>query len=157
MIRLCHQICTSNLERVGGSKAGMETLAHSVNDMASSVDILSRKLTGLVSEMSKLGQAKGAEKLASDLSEADKGANQIAVALKQAMDKLNASKSGVAEAEKALYSSTSETNRVLEIEKVNAEQLALSLGKAERAIQTASMAAKNLSVILGGSRFLSGN
>ena len=57
------------------------------------------------------------------------------------MDKLNASKSGVAEAEKALYSSTSETNRVLEIEKVNAEQLALSLGKAERAIQTASMAA----------------
>lgn len=140
----------SNMERIGGSKAGMETLAHSVNDMASSVEILTKKIGGLVTEMSNLGKVKATEKIAGDLSDADKGTKQIAVALKNAMDKLKASKGEVSEAERELDRSTNSTNNALAVEKENVAALANELKTAERAIHSAAVAAKELSVILGG-------
>lgn len=140
----------SNMERIGGSKAGMETLAHSVNDMASSVESLTKKIGGLVTEMSNLGKVKATEKIAGDLSDADKGTKQIAVALKNAMDKLKASKGEVSEAERELDRSTNSTNNALAVEKENVAALANELKTAERAIHSAAVAAKELSVILGG-------
>lgn len=142
----------ANMERVGGSKAGMETLAVEINSVKVTVDNLVNSFSNLVREITNLGNAngKGVKETQMSLEGVDKETKTLANALATAIKKLSEQKEAAASGEKDLGAQTEITTNHLAAERAQALSTAEALNQLANHLTVAAIASKNLFTIMGG-------
>lgn len=142
----------SNMERIGGSKAGMETLAGEVTGVKNTVDQLVNSFSNLVRELTKLGSGNttGLKETEQVLSGVDKETRQMANALSTALKKLADQKTAAATGEKDLDTQTQSTTAHLRAEQEQAMATAEALNQLTNHLTVAAIASKNLFTVMGG-------
>ena len=91
-----------NMARIGGSKAGMESLSGEVGGLTTKVDALVNAFSSLVSQLKSLGTGSGVKDMATDVAKVDEGTSKMAQALAKAFGNLNEKKADAKVSEESL-------------------------------------------------------
>lgn len=141
-----------NMARIGGSKAGMESLSGEVSGLTTKVDALVNAFSSLVSQLKSLGTGSGVKDMATDVAKVDEGTSKMAQALAKAFGNLNEKKADVKVSEDSLATATNTAAAALKAEEAQAQATAASILRVADSISVATLATKNLYTILGGNR-----
>gem|GEM_PF-2256863 len=141
-----------NMARIGGSKAGMESLSGEVGGLTTKVDALVNAFSSLVSQLKSLGTGSGVKDMATDVAKVDEGTSKMAQALAKAFGNLNEKKADVKVSEDSLATATNTAVAALKAEEAQAQATAASILRVADSISVATLATKNLYTILGGNR-----
>ena len=141
-----------NMARIGGSKAGMESLSGEVSGLTTKVDALVNAFSSLVSQLKSLGTGSGVKDMATDVAKVDEGTTKMAQALAKAFGNLNEKKADVKVSEDSLATATNTAAAALKAEEAQAQATAASILRVADSISVATLATKNLYTILGGNR-----
>ena len=141
-----------NMARIGGSKAGMESLSGEVGGLTTKVDALVNAFSSLVSQLKSLGTGSGVKDMATDVAKVDEGTTKMAQALAKAFGNLNEKKADVKVSEDSLATATNTAAAALKAEEAQAQATAASILRVADSISVATLATKNLYTILGGNR-----
>lgn len=141
-----------NMARIGGSKAGMESLSGEVSGLTTKVDALVNAFSSLVSQLKSLGTGSGVKDMATDVAKVDEGTTKMAQALAKAFGNLNEKKADVKVSEDSLATVTNTAAAALKAEEAQAQATAASILRVADSISVATLATKNLYTILGGNR-----
>ena len=141
-----------NMARIGGSKAGMESLSGEVGGLTTKVDALVNAFSSLVSQLKSLGTGSGVKDMATDVAKVDEGTSKMAQALAKAFGNLNEKKADVKVSEDSLATATNTAAAALKAEEAQAQATAASILHVADSISVATLATKNLYTILGGNR-----
>ena len=141
-----------NMARIGGSKAGMESLSGEVGGLTTKVDALVNAFSSLVSQLKSLGTGSGVKDMATDVAKVDEGTSKMAQALAKAFGNLNEKKADVKVSEESLATATNTAAAALKAEEAQAQATAASILHVADSISVATLATKNLYTILGGNR-----
>lgn len=141
-----------NMARIGGSKAGMESLSGEVGGLTTKVDALVNAFSSLVSQLKSLGTGSGVKDMATDVAKVDEGTSKMAQALAKAFGNLNEKKADVKVSEDSLATATNTAAAALKAEEAQAQATAASILRVADSISVATLATKNLYTILGGNR-----
>ena len=141
-----------NMARIGGSKAGMESLSGEVGGLTTKVDALVNAFSSLVSQLKSLGTGSGVKDMATDVAKVDEGTSKMAQALAKAFGNLNEKKADAKVSEESLATASNTAVAALKAEEAQAQATAASILRVADSISVATLATKNLYTILGGNR-----
>ncbi|MBR1557125.1 MAG: hypothetical protein IJ647_05135, partial [Prevotella sp.] len=146
------QTIQENMARIGGSKAGMDSLSGEVGGLVTKVDALVNAFGSLVTQLKSLGSSNGVKEVAVDVSKADEGTTKMAQALAKAFGTLAEKKNEAGASEESFAAATNAATGSLKAEEAQAAATAQSILKVSEAIAVTTLATKNLYTILGGNR-----
>lgn len=142
----------SQLSRIGGSKAGMESLAGEVTATTQKVDALVNAFSSLVTQLKSLGSTEGVKAVGASVANVDKETKTMAEQLTAIFGSLTEKKKETTDGESALAKETNIASSALKAEVDQAKAAADSMIRLSESITVAALAAKNLYTIFGGNR-----